>query len=616
MKAATKIICFIVCVFTISCFVVPPIIHHSPFTMVPSNQPSPETHPQQKPLTTNLEKKLYLPLLVAGNEKVYNMPYWRWLPTVVVDSRKRYPISSLSVDPLLVENGQTVTVKWINIPPQKNSPWLGLYCPATSHSDNFIDYWFVKELSSTPDHGIANVTLYNIREDCQFRFFLNDTYAELIAESDVVKFVGGKGAPLHGHLALTGKANEMRVMWTSGTNQKPIVEYGPCHNCYSSDFTSERTQLSLTATGTSSTYTAKNMCGPPANQTIHFRHPGYLHNVLLTGLKPNVVYCYRFGSEGNLYSLVKHFKTSLPPGEQQPFYFIVYGDMDISLAPGADTTSVLVQNEVENGAAFVLHIGDLSYAEGFAYRWDEFMTLIEPISSRVPYMVSVGNHEQDTMVGGRKDPSGVKDNGFHPVWGNYGHDSGGECGVPLHYRFHMPDNGNHVWWYSFEYGLVHLTQLSSEHNFTRGSPQYLWLEEDLKSIDYKRTPWIIVTIHRPLYTIENYPSDTNVVEHIREALEDILCSYKVDLLIAGHYHSYQRSCKVYHNKCSDNGIVNIVVGSAGADFDTAEIEKAMWLEHFEYSFGYGRISVNKTALHWEFVRNVDRVVSDSLWSYK
>ena len=42
----------------------------------------------------------------------------------------------------------------------------------------------------------------------------------------------------------------------------------------------------------------------------------------------------------------------------------------------------------------------------------------------------------------------------------------------------------------------------------------------------------------------------------------------------------------------------------------------MWLEHFEASFGYGRISVSKTALHWEFVRNVDRVVSDSLWLYK
>jgi len=65
----------------------------------------------------------------------------------------------------------------------------------------------------------------------------------------------------------------------------------------------------------------------------------------------------------------------------------------------------------------------------------------------MPYMVGMGNHEQDHTSGGSKDPSGAPGEGWHPWWGNFGDDSGGECGVPMYHRFHMPDNGNALWWW-------------------------------------------------------------------------------------------------------------------------------------------------------------------------
>jgi len=80
-------------------------------------------------------------------------------------------------------------------------------------------------------------------------------------------------------------------------------------------------------------------------------------------------------------------------------------------------------------------------------RWEQYQALIEPIASRTPYMVSIGNHEYCYLTGGENDPSGAPGNGFHPIWGNYGNDSGGECGVPMFYRYHMPDNGNSLFWY-------------------------------------------------------------------------------------------------------------------------------------------------------------------------
>ena len=38
----------------------------------------------------------------------------------------------------------------------------------------------------------------------------------------------------------------------------------------------------------------------------------------------------------------------------------------------------------------VLHVGDISYANGDGEVWDSFMAAIEPASKRVPYMVAVG----------------------------------------------------------------------------------------------------------------------------------------------------------------------------------------------------------------------------------
>ena len=81
-----------------------------------------------------------------------------------------------------------------------------------------------------------------------------------------------------------------------------------------------------------------------------------------------------------------------------------------------------------------------------AYIWEQWHALIQPYSTLVPYMVGIGNHEQDHTTGGSKDPSGAPGEGFHPLWGMMTDDSQGECGVPMYRRFHMPDNGNKLWW--------------------------------------------------------------------------------------------------------------------------------------------------------------------------
>ena len=52
---------------------------------------------------------------------------------------------------------------------------------------------------------------------------------------------------------------------------------------------------------------------------------------------------------------------------------------------------------------------------------------------------------------------------------------------------------NPPFWYSFSYGPVHFTVLSTEHDAAPGSEQHAWLEEDLMRVDRCRTPWLVVS---------------------------------------------------------------------------------------------------------------------------
>ena len=83
-----------------------------------------------------------------------------------------------------------------------------------------------------------------------------------------------------------------------------------------------------------------------------------------------------------------------------------------------------------------------------AYIWEQWSWLIEPYATLIPYMVGVGNHEYDHTDGGiGRDPSHIgTDGGWKPSWFNGHTDSGGECAVPMHKRYHMPENGNSLFW--------------------------------------------------------------------------------------------------------------------------------------------------------------------------
>ncbi|XP_066910739.1 uncharacterized protein [Clytia hemisphaerica] len=512
--------------------------------------------------------------------------------------------ASLKVWPEEVENAGQVTILWEGIPNPTSGDRIGYYCPYYDNPAHGLDYIDVTKSPTWQEgYGYYTVKLYNMRSPCAFRYYSGGK--TLVAISNKVRFTNGDAfAPLQVHLAMTIKPTEMRVMWVAAKVDSGIkVSYGKTKALGT-------TQTKFTA----NTYKASDMCEANAN-TTGFWDPGYIYDVLLTDLEPNTRYYYSCGTE-EFMSPVANFTTPMAAGDKTPFNYIVYGDMGLEPFPEGIETAKLVRQEIDdNDVRFVYHHGDISYARGYAYIWDQWFDLIQPYASLIPYMVGVGNHEQDHMNGHEHDPSNQPN--FHPTWFNGYTDSGGECGVPTVHRFHMPDNGLKLYWYSYDYGMVHMVMLSTEHDYRPGSPQYVWLENDLKSVDRTKTPFVLVGGHRPMYCSESVYPDYVVALRMQQYFEDLLYKYKVDVGLWAHYHSYERTCKVYRNECRDDGILHLVIGSGGQTLDVDKWYPKEWSVFHKDDYGYGRFSVkNSTHIFFEFVQNRSQKVIDSVWISK
>jgi acid phosphatase type 7 len=478
-----------------------------------------------------------------------------------------------------------------------------------------------------------------LRHDvCQFHLFKarpRKRFA-LLAKTELLKIHNGRSTPTAIHLALGNSVDEMVVQFKTGVNRgTPIVRYGTVEDSWG-----------WNTTGTTHTYTAQDMCQSPATEEEagKFQSPGQLHVVRLKHLAPNTTIYYQVGIEhvgmttwSQSYSFISPPEVAL---DSMPISYVVYGDQGCpsdGWGQGGVWTAAMAEREATLLVPIraVHHFGDLSYARGAAHIWDEWLNMISSFATRVPLMIAVGNHEYDHTKGGEngKDPSGVPTtDGYQPKWRRFGKvfgkDSGGECGVPTANLFTMPNgtNSNGVFWYSYKFGNVHTTVISSEHDMSPGSRQYRWLEDDLKSVNRASTPWVVLELHRPLYESQISPKNNLVGKAMRDRVEDLLLKYKVDIVLAGHYHSYQRSCGgLYKGKCDSGGPTYVTIGSAGAMLDSMPITPGnRWTaKAILHVWGYGRITImNATALHFEFVRagpksNLDAgKVLDDVWLMK
>jgi 3',5'-cyclic AMP phosphodiesterase CpdA len=240
----------------------------------------------------------------------------------------------------------------------------------------------------------------------------------------------------------------------------------------------------------------------------------------------------------------------------------------------------------------VIFPGDLSYADGFAPAWDHYGRLSEFLWESLPAAYIVGNHEY---------ASGMEQNAnFLPRYGWPSKDR---------------SSSDSQLWYSFEVGLAHVVNLCSYCESSASSLQGEWLKADLESVDRKRTPWVVVSIHSPYYSA-NIGHQVEA-EVMRKDVEDLFYEHKVDIVFAGHVHAYDRTKSVYKNQTTCDGPVYVTIGDGGnQEGPYCGWRHLEWSAFTENSFGYGEFSImNSSHAQWRFYRNQDSeaVAADSVW---
>lgn len=232
----------------------------------------------------------------------------------------------------------------------------------------------------------------------------------------------------------------------------------------------------------------------------------YLHHALLGPLVDQTRYYYAVGDDTSGWSSRQQFTTAPPTGV--PVTFVAAADMGQGELAQANALRMAGANP-----AFVLHLGDLSYASK-PDDWDAWFRLIEPVASMAPYMTAIGNHEYESLTG---------------------------LSTYLR-RLALPDNERR---YSFNCGLLHVVILESGQEYgTPSAEDTAWLQSDLeRNSKDPMHPWTVVGLHFPPFNSGRYGS----WQEGRAAWSPLFDRYRVALVLSGHMHGYERTWPVDSN---------------------------------------------------------------------
>jgi len=301
------------------------------------------------------------------------------------------------------------------------------------------------------------------------------------------------------------------------------------------------------------------------------------HEIKAADLIPGTKYYYRTASARDRRLTVdsaQFFRTAPLRGSQEPVRIWALGDFGNGSKNQYDCYRAMLSIAGDHLPDAWIWLGDNAYDAG---RDDEYQKNVFEVYGRsffqhTPIYPSPGNHDYKD-----KRENGASEIAYYKLFTVPKQGEGG--GVP---------SGTSAY-YSFDYGNVHLVSLNSEEETENGfaasdtlSNQVTWLKKDLEE---NRNTWTVVYLHRPPYTgagSHNADIEKDLIA-LRKNLVPVLERYKVDLVIAGHSHVYERTYPLVGHygpsntfdpekhiarypvsgSKSQRGIVYIVAGSGG-----------------------------------------------------
>ena len=433
---------------------------------------------------------------------------------------------------------------------------------------------------------------------------------------------------------------------------KPCVQYGTS----SSSLTSEVCSTASTTYNTSRTWS---------------------NSVTLTALEPATTYYYRIVSTN---SSVNHFLSPRTAGDKTAFTMDVVIDLGVygkdgytinqdvskrdtipTIDPSLNHTTISALANTVDDYEFVIHPGDFAYADDWYLNADDllsgsasyqailenFYDQLAPIAGQKAYMASPGNHDADCEELDYTTglcPLGQRNfTDFMHRFGNTmptASTSTSTNSTAKASASKAASLANPPFWYSFEYGMAHITMIDTETDFTKApdgpggsagldsgpfgftNQQLEFLAADFASVDRTVTPWLIVGGHRAWYSTGG--SD-NICTPCQTAFEPYFYKYGVDLGIFGHVHNSQRFQPVNNSVADPNGLNNpkapmyIVAGGAGNIEGLSSVGTNLSFNAFAYAddFSYASVKfVDAEHMQVEFIRSSTGEVLDTSTLYK
>jgi hypothetical protein len=105
-------------------------------------------------------------------------------------------------------------------------------------------------------------------------------------------------------------------------------------------------------------------------------------------------------------------------------------------------------------------------------------------------------------------------------------------------------------YYSFTKGNVFFLVMSTQVSYSENSEQFNFVKQELeKASKDPNIEWIVVYYHKPMYASSTKHAGLTSLRDIYHPLFD---QYKVDLVLAGHNHNYQRSFPLQFNEADSD----------------------------------------------------------------
>gem|GEM_PF-340673 len=243
------------------------------------------------------------------------------------------------------------------------------------------------------------------------------------------------------------------------------------------------------------------------------------------------------------------------------------------------------KNIQDKNPELVIAAGDLSYEDSA----DCWTNIISPFESKLK--VSMGDHEYHDTQGGK---TGVINEYLNPL------------DIAKTY-------------YSFDLHNAHFLFIDPYLDYSHGSPQYNFIENDLKTASTNpKIDWTFVAEHIPLYTS---PSKHPANSTIRDTYHPLFDKYGVDLVFSGDNHNYQRTFPLKYNNNNgdssnpvipnrqqnnynnDNGVIYLITGTAGRSHYEINQQAPFIAKQDDKNFGFLNIVIRHSTLKGTFYGN-------------